>query len=442
MRRFSIIFVMMMLAFCQSSVALEFRMQGDRVWMKAKNASVVDVLEAFRGCNVEVLVDPSLSMTKISGSWENTKTDRFVEQISGKYGYLLKWRKLKGPLGALYQLASIKIYSPKNPEGAKPLSKKERVLDVMTGTNGVQYLRGEVLVGFSGDASVKDLNALLKKVSGTVIEVINPMGIYRIKLPEGLSVEAALALIKKMDHVKGAEPNLAFKRMDVFHTPYEKPVTGMNLHLRPGETAVAVFDSGLDPKYAQLSVIRGSYNAVDPESPMSDPLGHGTLTALVASGVITPAGASPAETGVPVLAVRTFDKNGMTSSDILFRAMDFAAKSNVKYVSMSWGAETSSAFIQAAMNYAVKRGLILYASAGNKPTGVPIYPAGYPNVRAIGGLDPSGARWEKSNFGDFVEEYAPAFANLNGVHYEGTSVSAPRAVYEVIQREKEHSNPK
>jgi len=167
MKRFGIIFLMTMVAFCQSGVALEFSMRGDRVWMTAKDASVVEVLQAFRGCGVDVLVDPSLQLAKVSGSWENTKTDRFVEQISGKYSYLLKWRKLKGPLGSLYQLASIKIYSPKNPERAKPLLKKERVLDVVTGTNGVQYLRGEVLVGFSGDASVKDLNALLKKVSGT-----------------------------------------------------------------------------------------------------------------------------------------------------------------------------------------------------------------------------------------------------------------------------------
>jgi|GEM_PF-5189713 len=78
---------------------------------------------------------------------------------------------------------------------------------------------------------------------------------------------------------------------------------------------------------------------------------------------------------------------------------------------------------------AAQQGVTLYASAGNEPTGTPIYPAGYPFVIAVGGLDPSGKRWAQSNFGAFVDRYAPAFIEYNGQVYQGTSFSGPYESY-------------
>jgi thermitase len=197
---------------------------------------------------------------------------------------------------------------------------------------------------------------------------------------------------------------------------------------------VAVFDSGLDPRYTSLSVVRGTYDAIDPSADISDSMGHGTLSTLVAAGVITPVGAAPAETGVPVLAIRTFDENGMTSADTLMRALEYAANSGAEIVNMSWGSEVNSAFMETAMNYAAQNGMVLFASAGNEPTGTLIYPAGYSSVNAVGGLNPDGSRWENSNYGDFVELYEPAKAFFNGQGYSGTSIASPYAAYKAAQK--------
>ena len=414
--------------------AATVRLEGDRAWLESQGAPLSEVLRLFEQRGVEVLIDPSLQLNRVLGEWENTKVDRLIGQLVSPNSYLLEWRRMDSPLGELYQIASIRIYSTGNPATAQPLSNKRKVLDIVEGKDGVKYIRGEIMVGFGKGSDLDDLKALLKKLGGTVVEVIDPPGIYRIKLNEGMSVEEAMKIAKAHEGVEAAEPNLAFPRVGSEPVQFSGSGAGINLHLQPGETAVAVFDSGLDPKYADLSFIRGTYNALNPSEAMSDPTGHGTLTAMVASGAITPLGATAAETGVPVLAIRTFDENGMTSSDTIMRALEYAANSGVKIVNMSWGSEIDSSFMESAMDYAAQNGITLYASAGNEPTGSPIYPAGYGSVIAVGGLNPDGTRWENSNFGEFVEIYEPAKANFNGLSYEGTSISSPYATFKAAQK--------
>ncbi len=407
------------------SSAATLRIEGERAWLKADGAALSKVLQLFEQRGVEVLIDPSLEMGRVTGEWEETKVERLVAQLASPHSYLVEWDRIETPLGKLDRIAAIRIFSGGNAAAAKRLSSKSKVLDVVEGEGGIKYIRGEIMVGFEDGTSLNDLNALLRKLDGTIIEVIDPPGIYRIKLNEGLSVEEAMAIANAHNGVESSEPNLAYPRLDSSPVAFDGSGAGMNLNLLPGETAVAVFDSGLDPKYADLSVIRGTYDAVDPTAEISDPMGHGTLTALVAAGVITPEGAEAMETGVPVLAIKTFDENGMTSSDTIMRALQFAANSGVEIVNMSWGSDVDSDFMEAAMNFAAQNGMTLFAAAGNEPTGEPIYPAGYSSVIAVGGLNGDGSQWENSNFGSFVDVFGPAKASFDGKSYAGTSIASP-----------------
>ena len=425
--KFPPILGLLLLPLIASSATL--RLEGDRAWLVADGTPLPKVLALFEQRGIEVLIDPALETKRISGDWENTKVDRLIGQLISPHSYLLERKRIASPLGAFYQISTIRIYSAGNLSAARPLSAKGRVLDVVEGKDGIKYIRGEIMVAFGEDSDIDDLNALLKKLGGTVVEVIDPPGIYRIKLNDGMSVEEAVKIAEAHDGVDSAEPNRAFPRIGSPGTALPGTGAGINLHLQPGETAVAVFDSGLDPQYANLPFIRGTYNAVDPSDPMSDPLGHGTLVAMIASGAITPLGADAAETGVPVLAVRTFDVNGYTSSDILMRAIEYAINSDIKIINMSWGSETDSAFMEAAMNIAAQNNITLYAAVGNENTGVPLFPAASPGVTGVGGLDENGEIWEKSNSGDFVDQYEPAFAFFKGKRHEGTSISGPYASF-------------
>ena len=88
-------------------------------------------------------------------------------------------------------------------------------------------------------------------------------------------------------------------------------------------------------------------------------------------------------------------------------------------MSLSWGSETGSNFLENTLDYASSKDLIIVASAGNKPTGKPVYPAAYSSVIGVGALDPGGKAWENSNYGSFVMLYAPGFATLP-VGYNGS----------------------
>jgi len=74
--------------------------------------------------------------------------------------------------------------------------------------------------------------------------------------------------------------------------------------------------------------------------------------------------------------------------------------------------------------------MIVVASAGNEPTGKPVYPAAYPGVIAVSAVSPNGTVWDKSNHGDFVDLAAPGYATFPVGYqgppgsYAGTSISS------------------
>ena len=115
-------------------------------------------------------------------------------------------------------------------------------------------------------------------------------------------------------------------------------------------------------------------------------------------------------------------------------------------LNLSWGSEIRSDFLEQDLNYAASRGLIIVASAGNEPTGIPVYPAAFRSVIGVGALGPDGNPWERSNFGDFVMVQAPGFASLPvgykgdpGI-YAGTSIASAFTSYLISDYLSENPN--
>ncbi len=438
MSRSAIIFIgFLFLPLVLSAASLQI--EGERAWLKADNESLSEVLLLFEQHGVEVSIDPSIKLDLVSGNWSNVDIGWLIGQLADRHSYILKWNQAKNHLGNQFLLSSVQLFPEGDPSSTQPLSSQEKVLDVIEGENGIKYIRGEILVGFNKNSSIEDLKGLLHKLNGTIIEMIDPPGLYRIKIDNNMSVETAVLIAQEHGSVTTTEPNLAFPMITSNVLPLAQTDESVNLNLLPNESIIAVLDSGLDPAYIDYPFIRGTYNALDPTAEISDPTGHGTLTSLIAAGAITPIGANATQSGVPVLSIRSFDKNGLTSSDTILRAIAYASNSGAKIISMSWGTEVSSHFLETAINLATQNGITVYAAAGNEPTGIPVYPAGYDSVIAVGGLNPDGSKWEESNYGDFVDYYEPALANFNNTSYAGTSIASPYAAFKAAQATSEET---
>ena len=144
--------------------------------------------------------------------------------------------------------------------------------------------------------------------------------------------------------------------------------------------------------------------------------GHGTATSSVIVGrgdgteiLPDPAqlemwGVAPGATLIPIRAIRfvffLFDGD-------VARAIKFAADRGCHVISMSLGGVPTAA-LEAAVNYAVAKNVIVCAAAGNCLPSVSVGPAIYPNCLAIGGCNIEDRPWPFSSRGAKVAVTAPA----------------------------------
>jgi hypothetical protein len=96
-------------------------------------------------------------------------------------------------------------------------------------------------------------------------------------------------------------------------------------------------------------------------------------------------------------------------------AIEDAISRGVNVINLSLGGPDTTA-LQTAVNDALSHGVIVVAAAGNDGTAAASYPAAYPGVVAVGALDPTMTRASYSNYGSYVDVYAP-----------GTNIVAPGA---------------
>ena len=188
-------------------------------------------------------------------------------------------------------------------------------------------------------------------------------------------------------------------------------------------------------------------DATDPRSAISDNNGHGTQMAMIASGYVEPYGNSidANDSLTPVIAVKTFDKDGYSTNFDLMRSIEFAVNKGARVINLSWGSQNDSRFLRDAIRTAAKNDVVLIASAGNEPSGRPVYPAAYNEVLSVSALDMKGRRWDQANYGEFVDIAAPGFAGMPtgssggeaGV-YGGTSISSAYVARALSQYRARH----
>ena len=418
LRLFCILLFALVAAFSATAEGYEFRMDQDRLWLDVENEPLTNVLAHFAAAGIRVQVDPGVQKT-VSGQWAHSDVEKALDRLIAPYDYLLDWQRERGPLGERITLTGIRVFRKGFSEEARPLQRGRRILTTLDGH--ARYLAREILIGFSPGSTMEDLNAFLSSTGGTVISANNELGIYRILLPPGVNVPDLAAQLANDPSIGRAEPNYVYDLPRLLPGDGSAPTSTQEWKPPSGEgtLSVAVLDSGLVYDEGLSSAVLNAFDATNPDIPLSaDAVGHGTLMAKLAAGLADPYNTAVGE-GVPVVAIKAFADDGSADSFTLMNAMTHAVEKSSGPVSLSWGSETPSQFIEKAVNYAMENGSPVFAAVGNENTGVPMYPAAYPGVIGVAAGTEDGHYTDYSNRGDFVDLIAPGAANGS----QGTSVA-------------------
>ncbi|HEY2392566.1 MAG TPA: S8 family serine peptidase [Candidatus Angelobacter sp.] len=125
--------------------------------------------------------------------------------------------------------------------------------------------------------------------------------------------------------------------------------------------------------------------------------GHGTMTAGIVHLVAPTA---------QIMPLKAFHADGSSNLSDIIRAIYYAADHGANVISMSFSLGQPSPGLQAAIQYALGKNLILIASSGNDGLKTLVYPASYGGVQGIGSTSNSDVRSTFSNYGSGVVMFA------------------------------------
>jgi thermitase len=427
---------------------VEMSLDGDRLWLQARAAPLSEILAAFSRMGVAVEMDPAIRNTytvDIKGEDLETTMGRLLDG----YTYILLWQQMDGPLGPLPRLTQIQVFQPGMRHRAHPINPDVTRFNVARDNNGREFIADEIVIGFAPGQDPRALRTLIRELGGTIVESIPEIGIYRVQLPPGTNVPALIEQLQRNPLVGSVEPNYAYRLPERHGADASPPAANTRRITRPSETTppVAILDSGLNILPDLEGLVRGGYNALQPDLSPTDTAGHGTQMALIASGAIAPAGAEAAN-GMPIFAIRAFDEQGVTSNFAMMRSIFQAQDAGAKVLNLSWGSEVNSAFLAHSIETAARAGLLMVAAAGNEPTSRPVYPAAYAEVIGVSAALPDGSPWPQSNFGDFVTVAAPGTAFFpigfqgEAGAYAGTSIASAYVAHALGHYMAQHPNAK
>lgn len=175
-----------------------------------------------------------------------------------------------------------------------------------------------------------------------------------------------------------------------------------------GGIKVAVLDSGVatdNPDITPKVVARANFSSA---STNEDNYGHGTHVAgSVAASTNNSIGVAGVCPGCTILAGKVLNDSGVGSSSGLASGIDWAVSNGAKVINMSLGVRASRT-LEAAVNNAWNKGVVLVAAAGNGGNQAKIYPGAYTNVIAVGATDNNDAKASFSTYGSsWVDIAAP-----------------------------------
>jgi len=305
-----------------------------------------------------------------------------------------------------------------------------------------EFKPDELLIKFK-TASASSINSVIEGLKATILNHFRMTDVYHIRLPENLTLTAALDFFRNNAQVEYAEPNYVRKVCSTFpNDPYFSYQWALFNYGQTGgtpgadisapsawdatsgnnATVVAVIDTGIDYNHPDLAgnmwrnpgEIPGNgidddhngyvddvygTNVVNSSAPPLDDFGHGTHCAgIIGAGGNNSIGVSGVNWNVSIMTLKFLDNQGNGYDSGAIECIDYALMMkvlhgvNVRILSNSWGGAGYDQALYDAIQAAGTNNMLFIASAGNNGQNndlMPTYPTSYDldNVIAVAATD-------------------------------------------------------
>ncbi len=286
---------------------------------------------------------------------------------------------------------------------------------------------------------------------------------FGLMLPTGATAKAAPAGNPAGSTSRAYLP-LIFNDFETLFTPND-PLFGQQWHLAivnathawyltrgSSSVMIAVLDTGADlthPDLAGKLHTDLAWNYIDSTNNAQDDNGHGThVSGLAAAALNNGVGVAGLGGDATIIPLKVMNSAGQGDFYTLDQAIRDAADKGAKVISMSLGSPASANLhcnddnpdLQAAVDYAYNKGVLLVAAAGNDASSGLVAPADCAHVLGVASTDGNDSSSYFSNYGSYVSVAAPGGANAgSGIlstcdasidhaqycYKEGTSMATP-----------------
>ncbi|MCA1964014.1 MAG: S8 family serine peptidase [Prosthecobacter sp.] len=172
---------------------------------------------------------------------------------------------------------------------------------------------------------------------------------------------------------------------------------------------VAVLDTGITEHPSLAGVKITHKDLVQDRQPYD---GHGTAMAtLIAGRDAGNGGVAPAS---ELMDYRVADATGVANVGLVAQGILQAVDAGARIINISLGTSADSRMLRDAVAYAISRGVVVVAAAGNEQATRLAYPAGYEGVISVAAVDAQGRQAYFSNAGDGLFISAPGVGIVSG----------------------------
>lgn len=316
-------------------------------------------------------------------------------------------------------------------------------LDTLSGNYSVagEAASTSLLVKYKPSVSAATRSNINAQIGAKGKRHIAPLGVDVVQVTSSETAGEIMAKYKSRSEVEYVEPNYLAKR---FFTPNDSLFTKQwNLQKieapkawdvsQGGFGPIAIVDTGIAASQTDLSGnVQTGYNFVSDSTNTYDDNGHGTHVAGIVSAATNNAtGVASVGFKGSLLPVKVLDNTGAGTYGNVASGIIYATDEGAKIINLSLGGSSSSRTLQDAVQYALKRGVVVVAAAGNNSNDSPVYPAAYPGVVAVTATAQDDNLASFSSYGDYVYVSAPGVgivSTYNSGGYatmSGTSMAAP-----------------